>query len=149
MILNHGSTVITKPLNLKAVSWKVMEVTALLSLEAPENESLFLKLVKLDPQIWQSVSTWYRTMVRVGHFKNTHEILYLRALKILMLYKNHIFQCMGNIFCVTANGNLWTALHFLQIYVNLLCILHQLTISQILWNSTILCLGSLLINMPP
>ena len=35
-----------------------------------------------------------------GHFKNTYELLNLRALKISMLYKNHIFQCMGKIFCV-------------------------------------------------
>ena len=35
-----------------------------------------------------------------GHFKNAYEPLILRALKISMLYKNHIFQCMGKIFCV-------------------------------------------------
>ena len=35
-----------------------------------------------------------------GAFKNAYELLNLRALKITMLYKNHIFQCMGNIFCV-------------------------------------------------
>ena len=35
-----------------------------------------------------------------GRFKNTYELLNLRALKISMLYKNHIFQCMGKIFCV-------------------------------------------------
>ena len=35
-----------------------------------------------------------------GHFKNTYELLNLRALKILMSYKNRIFQCMGQIFCV-------------------------------------------------
>ena len=34
----------------------------------------------------------------VGRFKNTYELLNLRALKILM-YKNHLFQCMGKIFC--------------------------------------------------
>ena len=33
-------------------------------------------------------------------FKNMYELLNLRALKISMLYKNHIFQCMGKIFCV-------------------------------------------------
>ena len=32
--------------------------------------------------------------------KNAHELLNLRALKISMLYKNHIFQCMGKMFCV-------------------------------------------------
>ena len=35
-----------------------------------------------------------------GRFKNTYELLNLRALKISMLYKNRIFQCMGKIFCV-------------------------------------------------
>ena len=32
-------------------------------------------------------------------FKNAYELLNLRAIKISMLYKNHIFQCMGKIFC--------------------------------------------------
>ena len=32
--------------------------------------------------------------------KNAYELLILRALKISMLYKNNIFQCMGKIFCV-------------------------------------------------
>ena len=35
-----------------------------------------------------------------GRLKNAYELLNLRALKISMLYKNHIFQCMGKIFCV-------------------------------------------------
>ena len=35
-----------------------------------------------------------------GRFKNAYELLNLRALQISMLYKNHIFQCMGMIFCV-------------------------------------------------
>ena len=35
-----------------------------------------------------------------GRFKNANELLNLRALKIPMLYKNRIFQCMGKIFCV-------------------------------------------------
>ena len=34
------------------------------------------------------------------YFKNAYELLNLRALKISMLYKSHIFQCMGKIFCV-------------------------------------------------
>ena len=33
-------------------------------------------------------------------FKNARELLNLRALKISMVYKNHIFQCMGKILCV-------------------------------------------------
>ena len=35
-----------------------------------------------------------------GRFKNAHELLNPRALKISMLYKNQIFQCMDMIFCV-------------------------------------------------
>ena len=35
-----------------------------------------------------------------GRFKNAYELLNLRALKISMSYKNHIFQCMDKIFCV-------------------------------------------------
>ena len=35
-----------------------------------------------------------------GRLKNTYELLNLRALKISILYKNEIFQCMGKIFCV-------------------------------------------------
>ena len=35
-----------------------------------------------------------------GRFKNTYELLNLRALKISKLHKNDIFQCMGKIFCV-------------------------------------------------
>ena len=39
---------------------------------------------------------WFRG----GRFKNAYELLNLRAFKITVLYKNHIFQCMGKIFCV-------------------------------------------------
>ena len=35
-----------------------------------------------------------------GRFKNTYELLNLRALKISKLHINHIFQCMGKILCV-------------------------------------------------
>ena len=35
-----------------------------------------------------------------GRFKNAYELLNLRAVKIPMLYKNRIFQCMSKIFCV-------------------------------------------------
>ena len=40
------------------------------------------------------------TIVPGGRLKNEYELLNLRAHKILMLCKNHIFQCMGQIFCV-------------------------------------------------
>ena len=46
------------------------------------------------------VITWKRFPRYWGRFKNTYELLNPRALKISTLYKkNHIFQCMGNIFC--------------------------------------------------
>ena len=35
-----------------------------------------------------------------GRFKNTYELLNLRALKFSPVNKIHIFQCMGKIFCV-------------------------------------------------
>ena len=35
-----------------------------------------------------------------GRFKNTYELLKLRALKVLPVNKIYIFQCMGKIFCV-------------------------------------------------
>ena len=45
---------------------------------------------------WQAEHTRIRAG---GRFKNAYELLNLRALQISMLYKNHIFQCMGKIFC--------------------------------------------------
>ena len=35
-----------------------------------------------------------------GRFKNTFELLNIRALKFSVVNKIHIFQCMGKIFCV-------------------------------------------------
>ena len=35
-----------------------------------------------------------------GHFKNTYELLNLRALKFSPAKKMHVFQCMSKIFCV-------------------------------------------------
>ena len=35
-----------------------------------------------------------------GHFKNTYELLNLKALKFSHANKIHMFQCMGKIFCV-------------------------------------------------
>ena len=60
---------------------------------------------------WRTPTRWrnskcgsYKVMFMLdfpgGHFKNTYELLNLRSLKISMLYKDHIFQCMSMIFCV-------------------------------------------------
>ena len=35
-----------------------------------------------------------------GRFKNAYDLVNLRAIKIPMLYKNRVFQCMTAIFCV-------------------------------------------------
>ena len=35
-----------------------------------------------------------------GHFKNTQELLNLKALKFYQLNQMHTFQCMSKIFCV-------------------------------------------------
>ena len=51
-------------------------------------------------QVWiYNYLTW-KVVGPGGRFKNTYELLNLRALKISKLHKNHIFQCMGKIFCV-------------------------------------------------
>ena len=73
----------------------------------PENESINPACLILLH--WLSeFSTIHQTVV-VGyhHFGATHTVKVqggiskiLRALKFSALYKNHIFQCMGKIFCV-------------------------------------------------
>ena len=40
------------------------------------------------------------THCALGRFKNTYELLNLRAFKFSLVNKIHIFQCMGKIFCV-------------------------------------------------
>ena len=52
---------------------------------------------------WHYAIQWFVGSVAKcsgGHFKNGYELLNLRTLKISMLFKSHIFQCMGKIFCV-------------------------------------------------
>ena len=57
--------------------------------------------------------------------KNAYEFLNLRALKISMLNKNRIFQCMDKIFCVEFQGTLWNSTqNILPIYCKL-CILFR------------------------
>ena len=47
---------------------------------------------------WVLPQSWHTDLG--GRFNNAYELLHLRALKISMLYKTHIFQCMGKIFWV-------------------------------------------------
>ena len=42
---------------------------------------------------------WYDILININ-IKKMHQLLNLRALKISMLYKIHVFQCLGRIFCV-------------------------------------------------
>ena len=42
-----------------------------------------------------------------GAVKNAYERLNLKSLEISTLYKNHIFQCMGKIFCVEFPSYPW------------------------------------------
>ena len=48
---------------------------------------------------WQ-VRCYRDKNVEGGVSKSCRQLLNLRALKISILYENHIFQCMGKIFCV-------------------------------------------------
>ena len=66
------------------ISWKISFLKSLWILpEANELSNKFAQLTR----------SW-------GRFKNTYELLNLRALKFSHLNKIHIFQCMGKIFCV-------------------------------------------------
>ena len=73
--------------------------------------SLIIIQVRLTMSMWckkkkkkkRHVNLFVATVMTVktgGRFKNTYELLNLKALKISKLHKNHIFQCMGKIFCV-------------------------------------------------
>ena len=44
-----------------------------------------------------------------GRFRNTYELLHLRALKFSPVNKIHIFQCMGMIFLWNFKGTLWNS----------------------------------------
>ena len=65
---------------------------------------MFYRLLsaKLPPELMPSVDALAPSITRPpgGRFKNTYELLNLRALKFSYVNKIHIFQCMGKIFCV-------------------------------------------------
>ena len=46
------------------------------------------------------ITTYHYQYWAGGRFKNTYELLNLRALKFSYMNKIHIFQCVGKIFCV-------------------------------------------------
>ena len=61
------------------------------------------------PGMWYlSHSCYWRSLACLppgGRFKNAYELLNLRALKIAILFKKYIFQCMGKIFlCGISKG---------------------------------------------
>ena len=63
----------------------------------------FMRILQLSTCIHVSMTTRIKLstlLITGGRFKNTYELLNLRGLKISKLHKNHIFQCMGKIFCV-------------------------------------------------
>ena len=47
------------------------------------------------PQLLQMSTTGSNLWILGGRFKNTYELLNLRALKFSYVNKIHIFQCMG------------------------------------------------------
>ena len=53
-------------------------------------------------------SSW-KSLPSEGHFKNAYELVNLGALKFSLLNKLHIFQCMGQIFCVEFQSPLWNS----------------------------------------
>ena len=50
--------------------------------------------------IYHLVKSFHSFEDQGGHFKNTYELLNLRALKFLPVNKIYDFQCMGGIFCM-------------------------------------------------
>ena len=57
------------------------------------NDQSYYQLLEMHQ--WNALCTCFG-----GSFKNTYELLNLRALKFSPVNKIHIFQCMGTIFCV-------------------------------------------------
>ena len=71
-----------------------------------------LSLVMVHP-FW-SMMIWITrgpSIKKYASYMYMYELLNLRALKISMLYKNHIFQCMGKIFVWDFKGYLWNSTH--------------------------------------
>ena len=62
-------------------------------------KAVFVLLSKFQPWDAVQISSLFKLCWNMwssgGRFKNAYELLNLRALKISMLYKNPIFQCMG------------------------------------------------------
>ena len=102
-----------RPIKFTCPVWPWNRTDALQNNGAPSFLVCELKLgyrpLKLDPncRLLSHMTVEYdenaegtSSMLPGERFKNAYELLNLRALKIPMLYKNRIFQCMGKIFCV-------------------------------------------------
>ena len=59
-----------------------------------------LTLMMLEIEYYSFVDQYHACWCPGGRFKNTYELLNLRALKFSLVNKIHIFQCMGKIFCM-------------------------------------------------
>ena len=83
---------------------RIDNISALVKIMAwrrPGDKPLYkLMLANLLTHICGTRPQWINCHGPGGRFKNAYELLNLRALKIPMLYKNRIFQCMSKIFCV-------------------------------------------------
>ena len=66
-----------------------------------ESENFSLKFLKHHPGANELSSVVEPYTKRcLGAFQNTYELSNLRALKFSLVNKIHVFQCMGEIFCV-------------------------------------------------
>ena len=68
-----------------------MRISLMVVPQGPIDNKWALVCIGLAANRWEAI-IWANPG---GRFKNAYELLNLRALKISMLYKNHIFQCMG------------------------------------------------------
>ena len=80
-----------------------------------------LKLISRGPINDDSLYIWVMASFQIGdkpsfggHFKNAYELLNLRNLKFSTLYENHIFQCIGKIFCVEFQRYLWNSTEYIS-----------------------------------
>ena len=72
-----------------------------------------------------------------GHFKNTYELLNLRALKFSPVDKIYIFQCMGKMFLWNFKGTLWNSTQNIWPIHWRICFLYNIeTLRVLIFNSS-------------